>query len=49
MRDYEQEIKKLSPEHKRELWGKVKDLNFSNETKYRKIQANHYRYSESNN
>jgi len=35
--DYEQEIWKLTPDRKRELWDKVKDLNFSNKTKYRMI------------
>ena len=35
--DYEALISKLTPDRKRELWDKVKDLNFSNTTKYRMI------------
>lgn len=37
MKDYEQLIKALTPERKIQLWWKVKDLNFSNATKYRMI------------
>lgn len=37
MLDYESLISKLTPERKLELWQKVKDLNFSNKTKYRMI------------
>ena len=35
--DYEQAISSLTPDRKRELWDKYKDLNFSNKTKYRMI------------
>lgn len=35
--DYESLISKLLPEHKQLLWSKYKDLNFSNNTKYRLI------------
>ena len=35
--DYESLISTLTPERKRQMWDKVKDLNFSNKTKYRMI------------
>ena len=44
--NYEQAISSLSPENKRILWDKYKDLNFSNKTLYAMIyyEAKKHKY-----